>query len=110
MTPEKPGTPRIPGGMVVPMSEMQTTVRTELGIDGRSYYLAQGQDLGALREAIEEAARTHAKFVDFVVVGNRSVSVLITRRTQVAFSVETVQFDPRDTGDQEAPYGGAYDF
>ena len=92
------------------MSEMQTMVRTEVAINGSSLFLAQGQDLDDLKRRIEAAMRTPGSFVDFVVVGNRSVSVLISPRAQVAFSVETVQFDSRDTGNHDEPYGGLYDF
>lgn len=49
------------------------------------------------------------RFVEFVVVGNRSVSVLIASVTQVVISVETVNFDGRDTGDDAVPYGGEFD-
>jgi hypothetical protein len=91
------------------MSEIATMVRTEVGIDGRSYYLAQGQDIEDLKRRIEECARSAAAFVTFTVVGNRAVSVLITPASRVVLSVETVQVDPRDTGDEEAPFGGFFD-
>jgi len=91
------------------MTDLETMVRTELGIDGRSYYLAQGQDLDGLKSRIEHAARASGGFVDFTVVGNRSVSVLISSSSRVVFSIETVQYDPRDTGDEDAPYGGLFD-
>jgi hypothetical protein len=92
------------------MSDMQTMVRTEVTINGRSSFLAQGQDLDGLKRRIEAAMSTAGRFVDFVVVGNRTVSVLISPRSQVVFSIETVQFDPRDTGDDREPYGGLYDY
>ncbi|GGH34339.1 hypothetical protein GCM10010921_01970 [Microbacterium album] len=88
---------------------MQTMVRTEVGIDDRSYYLAQGQDVEALKRRIEEAARSGPVFVDFTVVGNRSVSVLVSSASRIVFTIETVQYDPRDNGDEEAPYGGLFD-
>ncbi|NKF33739.1 hypothetical protein HER21_45775 [Pseudomonas sp. BGM005] len=47
--------------------------------------------------------------MDFVVVGNRQVSVLITQHSRVTISVATVAFDERDTGDLDFPYGGYYD-
>jgi hypothetical protein len=89
---------------------MQTMVRTEVTINGRSSFLAQGQDLDGLKRRIEAAMGTAGRFVEFVVVSNRTVSVLISPRSQVVFSVETVQFDPRDTGDDRLPYGGLYDY
>jgi len=88
---------------------MQTMVRTAVAVNGDTTFLAQGQDLDALKRRIEAAMKTAGAFVDFVVVGNRAVSILISPRTQVVFSVETVQFDPRDTGDNEEPRGGLYD-
>lgn len=86
-----------------------TMVRTQVVVNDTGFYMAQGQDLDELKERIEDAAKSGGRFVDFVVVGNRVVSVLITFGTQVVMSVETVQFDPRDTGDDTAPFGGAFD-
>jgi hypothetical protein len=91
------------------MSDMQTMVRTQIALDGGSFYLAQGQDIGELKRRIEAAAATTGSFVDFMVVGNRSVSVLISPGSTVVLSVETVQFDPRDNGDDEIPFGGLFD-
>lgn len=84
-------------------------VRTEIAINGTSVFLAQEQDIEALKHRIEAAAQAGGGFVDFVVVGNRSVSVLISAQTQVIISVATVVFDPRDTGDEDMPFGGFYD-
>lgn len=92
------------------MTPAETMVRTQAAIDDAVYLLAQGQDLDALKEQIEAAARSGGGFVDFTVVGNREVSVLVTAGTRVVFSVETVRYDERDTGDQAAPFGGLYDF
>lgn len=84
-------------------------VRTEVTVNGEGYLLAQGQDLDELRHRMEEAARDRGRFVEFVVVGNRSVSVLVSPRTEIVMSVQTVQFDSRDTGDDETPFGGFFD-
>lgn len=92
------------------MTEMQTMIRTHVLVNGTSYFLAQGQDVAAFKHRIEEAARSGGTFVDFIVVGNRAVSVLISSGSQVVISTETVQFDARDTGDEAAPFGGFYDF
>ena len=92
------------------MSDVQTMVRTEVSVNGTSFFLAQGQDVDELKQRVESAAGSGGRFVDFTVVGNRSVSVLITGAAQVVFSVETVQYDDRDTGDEDRPYGGLYDF
>lgn len=91
------------------MSDVQTMVRTLLAVNDADFLLAQGQDIETLKRRIESAAATGPKFVDFLVVGNRSVSVLITATTRAIFSIETVQFDARDTGDELSPYGGFFD-
>jgi hypothetical protein len=92
------------------MSDVQTMVRTQVVLNGERFLLAQGQDLNALKQRIELAAATGGKFVDFVVVGNREVSVLVSPGVPVVFSVETVQYDVRDTGVSEEPFGGLFDF
>lgn len=92
------------------MDDMQTMIRTQVAVNGSSFSLAQGQDVEALKRRVEEAAQAGGRFVTFVVVGNRSVSVLVSQGTDVVLSVETVQFDPRDNGDDQMPYGGLYDF
>ncbi len=84
-------------------------MRTEMVLDGESYLLAQLQDLGDVKRRIEEAVKSSGRFVDFVVVGNREVSVLITPYSRVTISVSTVLFDSRDTGDVDFPYGGFFD-
>lgn len=83
--------------------------RTEIAINGTSAFLAQEQDIDALKRRIEAVVQTGAGFVDFVVVGNRNVSVLVSSQTQVVISDATVVFDPRDTGDEDMPFGGFYD-
>ena len=90
-------------------TDMQTMVRTEAVINGTSFLMAQGQDLDELKGRIESAVHSGGRFVEFVVVGNREVSVLISAATHMVFSVQTVQFDPRDTGDHEQPFGGMFD-
>jgi hypothetical protein len=85
-------------------------VRTEVAINDTPFLMAQGQDLDDLKHRIEIASQPGGRFVDFVVVGNREVSVLITAHTRVVVSIETVHFDPRDTGDHEQPFGGMFDF
>lgn len=91
------------------MSDSPTMVRTQIAIDDHSYYLAQGQDLRDLERRIEDAVHAGGRFERFVVIGNREMCVLFTTHTRVAFSVETVQYDARDTGDADEPYGGFFD-
>ncbi len=87
----------------------RTMVRTQIAIDEASFFLAQGQDALELRSRIEDAVHAGGRFVSFVVVGNREVSVLFTPHSRVALSVETVPYDARDTGDADEPYGGFFD-
>jgi phosphosulfolactate synthase (CoM biosynthesis protein A) len=91
------------------MPDQKTMIQTEIRADGVTYLLAQDQDLGELKRRIEDAIATAGRFVDFVVVGNRQVSLLVTPRSQVSIAVATVLFDARDTGDVDFPYGGHYD-
>ena len=89
------------------MSDVQTVVRTEVDINGRSYFLAQSEDPADVKRRVQEAAP--GTFVDFTVTGNRSVSVLISSGAQIVITTETVAFDPRDDQDAGAPYDGVLD-
>ena len=89
--------------------ETLTMVRTQLAVNDVGFFLAQGQDVPDLKRRIEFAAQAGGRFVDFVVVGNRSVSVLISSSSQIVISVETVEFDARDNGDDTVPFSGAFD-
>ncbi|MDT0117042.1 hypothetical protein Q9R20_08550 [Microbacterium sp. PRF11] len=91
------------------MSDTQTMVRTQIAIDDSSFFLAQGQDVDELQRRIEAASEAGGRFVSFVVLGNRRVTALFTPHSRVIFSVETVQNDPRDTGDAADPFGGFFD-
>ena len=91
------------------MTEMQTMVRTQIAVNDVDFFLAQGQDVDQIKGEIVTAAREGGRFVDFIVVGNRSVSVFVSTGTRVVISVDSVQLDHRDTGDDTAPYGGAFD-
>ncbi len=88
---------------------MQTMERTEVVIDGVSLLLAQEQDLDDLIQRFEAAANGPARFVEFVVVGNRRMRVLITPGARIMISTTSVPYDPRDTGDESAPWGGMFD-
>lgn len=91
------------------LDEVKTMVRTHVAVNDVGFLLAQGQDLDALKDRIQEAAHDGAKFVDMMIVGNRFVSVLVTMGTHIVISVSTVEFDERDNGDDNAPFGGEYD-
>lgn len=94
---------------ILRMADEKTMVQTEVVIDGVTCLLAQGQDVDELIRRIEEAVATRGRFVHLVVVGNRKVSVLVTRTSRVSISVSTVPYDARDTGDVHFPFGGFYD-
>ena len=91
------------------MGDMHTMERTEIIIDGDSTFLAQDQDLDRILRSVEAAANGPAAFVEFVAVGNRRVRVLVTPRSRIVVTTATVQFDPRDTGDEATPFGGLCD-
>ena len=91
------------------MSDAKTMVRTTIAVGDSHYLLAQGQDYKDLERRIEKALDDGGRFVEFVVVGNRTVSTLITGSQSVALLVETVPFDDRDTGDVDYPFGGFHD-
>ncbi len=91
------------------MTNAETMERSALKLNGEEFFLAQEQDLDDLQMRIEDAIAGAGRFVEFVVVGNRRVRALITPRSRVTITVSTVQFDHRDTGDLEFPYGGHFD-
>lgn len=75
------------------MTQIQTAIRTELAINGRSFFLERGQDI-ELRQDIESAVRAGAAFVDFTLVGGGTVSVLITSASRVTLIIEAVEVEP----------------
>lgn len=89
--------------------ETPTLVRTQVAVNDVGFFLAQGQDVPDLKRRIESAAQTGGRFVDFVVVGNRSVSVLISSTSHVVISVETADFDVHDDSDETFPFSGVFD-
>ncbi|MFD4959413.1 hypothetical protein [Microbacterium sp. NPDC058389] len=91
------------------MSEQKTMVQTSIALGEAHYLLAQGHDPEELKQRIGAAIHSGGAFVDFVVVGNRTVSAFLDGRERIILTVETVLFDERDTGDVEAPFGGSYD-
>ncbi|MDN3310637.1 hypothetical protein QWJ90_06815 [Microbacterium oryzae] len=92
------------------MSALQTMVQSDITFDAATFLLAQNQDIQDLKHRIESAVHEGGRFVEFTVVGNRAVSVLVGPTTRVTVSLETVEYDPRDTGDEEDPYDGLLDY
>lgn len=91
------------------VEETQTMVRTQVAVDDVGFLLAQGQSIEDIKDHVEQALHGGGGFVDFAVVGNRTMSVLITPSSRVVVSIETVQLDPQDSGDDTVPYGGVFD-
>jgi len=91
------------------MGGMETMVQVQITIDGVSSLVAQGQDVDDIRRRIEEAAATTGRFVDFVVVGDRTVAALITPTSRVTISAAPVRSDPLDAGDASYAYGTYFD-
>ncbi|MDF2555673.1 MAG: hypothetical protein K0R60_1568, partial [Microbacterium sp.] len=89
---------------VGPMTDPQTMVRTSISVGDAVFPLAQVPDIHDLKHRILSAVRAGGDFVDFVIVGNRPVSVLITGRERVVVAVETIPYDARDTGDITQPF------
>lgn len=91
------------------MSETHTMTRSSISIDDSTFSLAQGDIVDELCDRIESAVHAGGLFVDFTVVGNRSVRVLITPTSSVTVSTETVEYDVRDNGDLGSPFGSRLD-
>jgi len=70
----------------------------------KSYVLAQGHSIEGLREEMIGAIRAGGDFVDFVVLGNRRISVLVSPGLPVVFEEAEVEIDERDTGNVSRPF------
>jgi hypothetical protein len=79
---------------------------THLRIGDQSFYLDPAQDVPALKAAVVEAVTLGTRFVEFLAVGPRVVSVLVTPHLGVRFEawereddeVSTWQAAPPDLG------------
>lgn len=78
--------------------------RTTLTVDGHSYLLAQGTQLGDLKTAVEDAVRTGGRFVDITMVGNVAVSVLVSPGVPIVLTSREVVDDSRDKGELSRPF------
>lgn len=79
-------------------------IRTTVTIEGKIYGLSQGTDVGGLKRSATEATQAGGGLIDFVIVGNRRVSVLISSGVPVIFEEVEVPHDDRDTGDLRKPW------
>jgi len=91
------------------MTDQATRVRTELTINDTPFLMAQGQDVDDLKHRIEAASQTGGRFVDFVVVGDRAHSVLITASSRVVVTVDIVPFEVLEANHEEE-YDANFDF
>jgi hypothetical protein len=73
-------------------------------VGSSSYILAQGHDVDELKTQMTAAVRSGGGFVDLVLFGNRTVSVLVSPGTSVIFETAEVDTDSRDTGDVAQPF------
>ncbi|CAH0308841.1 hypothetical protein [Microbacterium sp. Bi128] len=83
----------------------ETMERTNVEINDSTLALAQSENVTELKRNIVGALGDGGGFVDLTVVGNRIASVLFTIHTAVTITTSTVEFDSRDDGDSEAPFG-----
>ncbi|RWZ50837.1 hypothetical protein ELQ90_08335 [Labedella phragmitis] len=79
-------------------------IRHTCTIGSTSYVLAQGLGIDHLKTQMVEAIRSGGGFVDFVVFGNRGISVLVSPGTSIVFETAEVDLDDRDTGDVARPF------
>lgn len=91
------------------MGDVITIVQTSIEVGERHLLLSPGTDPEVVKRSIEEAIHGGGGFVDFIVVGNRRVSVFVNGTLPIALSVQTVPIDERDTGETATTYGGFYD-
>lgn len=78
--------------------------RTTITIDGTRFDLAQHGDIPALKRAITDTFPASGGFIDLTVVGNRTVSVLVSPALSIMLESADVPDDSRDTGNLAAPY------
>ncbi|MBF4461153.1 MULTISPECIES: hypothetical protein [unclassified Rathayibacter] len=79
-------------------------IRTTVTIEGKTYGLSQGTDVDELKQSATRATQAGGGLVDFVIVGNRHVTVLISTGVPVIFEEVVVADDDRDTGDVQHPW------
>ena len=96
------------------MSEQQERMRRDtVTVAGERFVLAQGHGLDDVKERAVRAARDGGGLIDFVVLGNAEVSVLITPGVPVVFASETIEHDDqdlRDTGDVTSVFDPCHEF
>jgi hypothetical protein len=78
--------------------------RIILSVEGRAFLLAQNTDVDELKQQILATMRAGGGFLELVVLGNRSVSILVSPSVSLTVESEDVEFDARDSGDLALPF------
>lgn len=86
---------------------MHPGVRTQVAIDGGVFLLDDTRTPADLKDRLQNAARSGGTFVDLDVVGDRTVSVLVSQASKVVISVGPPE---TDVGDFSFPAAGPGDY
>jgi hypothetical protein len=78
--------------------------RDSIIIGGQNHFLAQGVDIDQTKQLALQAMRDGGGLVDLVVLGNRSVTALISPGVTIWFESIEVAPDDRDDGDLTTPF------
>lgn len=91
------------------MSTTHSGIRTQVAIDGGVFLLDDARTPDDLKDRLQDAARSAGTFVDLDVVGDRTVSVLVSQASRVVISV-----GPTESGDEDFAFPnvgpGDYDY
>ena len=88
---------------------MQTMARNRIVVDEVGFLLAPGLDIADLKQRIEAAVHSGGEFVEFTVLGDDSVSILVSACTHVVISLENVDVDGADAVHDVGHYGSDFD-
>jgi predicted RNase H-like nuclease len=78
--------------------------RTTMQVGGKSYLLAQGQNVDDVQQAAVDAAKQGAGVVKVTVLGNRELGIVVTPGVPIIFESEIVPDEARDDGNLGAPF------
>jgi hypothetical protein len=84
---------------------MVNLVRHTVIVGSREFLLTPGEDVAEVKAAVVDAVRAGGGFVDFSVVGNRMVSVLVTAGVHVMFQSEQIPEGPPEESGSAFPGG-----
>ena len=83
----------------------RTVQRTRVSIDGSSFILTPSQDVDELCEQFAAAVATAGSLVRFATTDGQQVRALITPRSRVLITDETVSFEAEDSVLSLSPSG-----